>query len=81
LPMALLDDAQNPHTRKRAHIVETEPFSETFGPKAQRKRAKIDAGTFEELGQLAATAEEEATAEAEKTGKDVAGGLRSLAWH
>ncbi|KAH6916740.1 NUC091 domain-containing protein [Coprinopsis sp. MPI-PUGE-AT-0042] len=77
LPMALLDDAQNPHTRKRAHIVETEPFSDTFGPKAQRKRAKIDAGTFEELGQLAATAEEEATAEAEKTGKDVAEPLAS----
>ncbi|KAG1830880.1 NGP1NT-domain-containing protein [Suillus variegatus] len=51
LPMALLDDASNPNTRKRSHIVETEPFSETFGPKAQRKKARIDVGTFEELTQ------------------------------
>ncbi|KIK63861.1 hypothetical protein GYMLUDRAFT_71979 [Collybiopsis luxurians FD-317 M1] len=52
LPMALLDDASNPHAQKRSHIVETEPFSETFGPKAQRKRPRIDAGDFEELSKL-----------------------------
>ena len=34
--------------------METEPFSETFGPKAQRKRPKIEAGDFEELGKLGA---------------------------
>jgi len=33
--------------------VETEPFADTFGPKAQRKRPKIYAGTFEELGAAA----------------------------
>ncbi|KAG6827409.1 GTPase required for pre-60S ribosomal subunit nuclear export and maturation [Tricholoma furcatifolium] len=60
LPMALLDDAQNPHTLKRPHIVETEPFSETFGPKAQRKRPRIDAGSFEELGKIGAAAADEA---------------------
>lgn len=60
LPMALLDDAQNPHTLKRPHIVETEPFSETFGPKAQRKRPRIEAGTFEELGKLGAAGADEA---------------------
>ncbi|KAF8899294.1 NGP1NT-domain-containing protein [Infundibulicybe gibba] len=60
LPMALLDDAANPNTRKRSHIVETEPFSETFGPKAQRKKARIEAGTFEELSKLGAAAAEEA---------------------
>lgn len=43
---------------QRPHIVETEPFSETFGPKAQRKRPRIDAGTFEELGQIGAAAAE-----------------------
>ncbi|KAJ4000235.1 NGP1NT-domain-containing protein [Lentinula boryana] len=58
LPMALLDDAANPHTQKRSHIVETEPFSETFGPKAQRKRARLDAADFEELGKLGAAAED-----------------------
>ncbi|KAG6380703.1 NGP1NT-domain-containing protein [Boletus reticuloceps] len=58
LPMALLDDAANPNTRKRSHIVETEPFSETFGPKAQRKRPRLDVGTFEELGKVGAAAAE-----------------------
>ncbi|KAG1779602.1 NGP1NT-domain-containing protein [Suillus placidus] len=60
LPMALLDDASNPNTRKRSHIVETEPFSETFGPKAQRKKARIDVGTFEELSKLGMAAAEDA---------------------
>lgn len=60
LPMALLDDASNPNTRKRSHIVETEPFSETFGPKAQRKKARIEVGTFEELSKLGTAAAEDA---------------------
>lgn len=34
---------------QRSHIVETEPFGDTFGPKAQRKRPRLDVGTFEEL--------------------------------
>lgn len=45
---------------QRSHIVETEPFGETFGPKAQRKKARIEVGTFEELGKLGAAAAEEA---------------------
>ncbi|KAF8268444.1 NUC091 domain-containing protein [Lactarius quietus] len=60
LPMQLLNDAANPNLRKRSHIVETEPFAETFGPKALRKRPRIDAGTFEELGKSGAAAAEEA---------------------
>ncbi|KAN0100159.1 NGP1NT (NUC091) domain containing protein [Tylopilus felleus] len=60
LPMALLDDAANPNLQKRSHIVETEPFSETFGPKAQRKRPKLDVGTFEELSKVGAAAAERA---------------------
>ncbi|KAG8903218.1 GTPase required for pre-60S ribosomal subunit nuclear export and maturation, partial [Tulasnella sp. 417] len=43
LPMSLLDDSHRPH------IVETEPFEDTFGPKSQRKRPRIDIGSFEEL--------------------------------
>ncbi|KAF8492829.1 NGP1NT-domain-containing protein [Russula emetica] len=61
LPMQLLDDAANPNLRKRSHIVEIEPFADTFGPKAQRKRPRIAAGTFEELGKLGAAAVEEAS--------------------
>ncbi|KAI0313222.1 NUC091 domain-containing protein, partial [Amylostereum chailletii] len=60
LPMQLLDDAANPNTRKRSHIVETESFGDTFGPKAQRKRARIDVGTFEELSKVGAAAAEKA---------------------
>ena len=38
---------------QRPHIVEAEPFSETFGPKSQRKRPRIDVNSFEELGKIA----------------------------
>ncbi|KZS93189.1 NGP1NT-domain-containing protein [Sistotremastrum niveocremeum HHB9708] len=54
LPMSLLDDALNPNSQKRPHIVETEPFGDTFGPKAQRKRPRLDVGSIEELGQVGA---------------------------
>lgn len=72
LPMALLDDAANPNaSRKRPHIVETEPFSETFGPKAQRKKPRIYAGTFEELSQIGAAAAAEAASAASHSGLGV----------
>lgn len=29
--------------------METEPFKETFGPKAQQRKARIEVGSFEEL--------------------------------
>ncbi|PFH48405.1 hypothetical protein AMATHDRAFT_65580 [Amanita thiersii Skay4041] len=77
LPMALLDDAANPNLRKRSHIVETEPFSETFGPKAQRKKPKIDANSFEELGKQGAAAAEEAEEAAQEAGTSVAEPLAS----
>ncbi|CCM02760.1 uncharacterized protein FIBRA_04868 [Fibroporia radiculosa] len=68
LPMALLDDAANPHLQKRSHIVETEPFKDTFGPKAQRKKPRLDVGTFEELSKLSASVAEEADAAADNVG-------------
>jgi nuclear GTP-binding protein len=40
------------------HIVETEPFSNTFGPKAQRKRPRINVGSFAELGESSQAASE-----------------------
>jgi nuclear GTP-binding protein len=39
---------------QRSHIVETEPFQDTFGPKAQRKRPRLDVSSFEELGKATA---------------------------
>ena len=47
---------------QRSHIVETEPFQDTFGPKAQRKRPRLDISSFEELGKVtveASAAEDE----------------------
>ena len=44
--MSLLEvsgKGQNPH------LTSAEPFSDTFGPKAQRKKPRIDVGSFEEM--------------------------------
>ncbi|WEW59503.1 GTPase required for pre-60S ribosomal subunit nuclear export and maturation [Emydomyces testavorans] len=52
LPMSLIRDGQAPNGLKQhgAKIaVEAAPFSDTFGPKAQRKRVKLGVGTLEEL--------------------------------
>ncbi|KAF7299124.1 Nucleolar GTP-binding protein 2 [Mycena indigotica] len=68
LPMALLDDAANSSLRKRPHIVEVEPFSETFGPKAQRKRPRIEANSFDELSKLGSAAAEKAEEAAMENG-------------
>ena len=53
--------------------METEPFSETFGPKAQRKKPRIYAGTFEELSQIGAAAADEAASAASHSGLGVIG--------
>ncbi|KAJ7065326.1 NUC091 domain-containing protein [Mycena amicta] len=68
LPMALLDDAANSSLRKRPHIVEVEPFSETFGPKAQRKRPRIEANSFDELSKLGSVAADKAAETALENG-------------
>ncbi|RHZ63311.1 hypothetical protein Glove_330g23 [Diversispora epigaea] len=46
LPMSLLADATKV---ARMHMVETEPFTDTFGPKAQRKRPKLKFGTMKDM--------------------------------
>ena len=53
--------------------MEAEPFAETFGPKSQRKRPRIDAGTFEELGKLGAAAADQAENAATEAGTRVIG--------
>ncbi|KAI0814921.1 NGP1NT-domain-containing protein [Irpex lacteus] len=70
LPMALLDDAANPNTRKRSHIVDTEPFEQTFGPKAQRKKPRIEVGTFEELSKISSANVDEAEEKADAAATD-----------
>ncbi|KAI8918978.1 NUC091 domain-containing protein [Powellomyces hirtus] len=46
LPMSLLTD---PTKISRMQLLETDSFSNTFGPKAQRKRPKLKAGTVDDL--------------------------------
>ena len=59
LPMGLLEEEGKGQEGKRVHIVETEPFSGTFGPKAQRKRPRLEVGSLEELGKDVADAHAE----------------------
>lgn len=52
LPMSLIEEKGNinglkEHAAKIA--VDSQPFSETFGPKAQRKRPKLDFSSIEDL--------------------------------
>ncbi|KAJ4286684.1 GTPase required for pre-60S ribosomal subunit nuclear export and maturation [Kalmusia sp. IMI 367209] len=52
LPMSLIEEKKNVNGLKehQAKIaVESQPFSETFGPKAQRKRPKLDFDSIESL--------------------------------
>ena len=52
LPMSLLKEDKNINglkQHKAKMTVERSPFSEVFGPKAQRKRVTIGAGTLEDL--------------------------------
>lgn len=45
--MSLLSDATGKPSRP--DLTSAEPFSDTFGPRAQRKRPRVDAASFEEL--------------------------------
>jgi nuclear GTP-binding protein len=53
LPMSLIHDAPNQKNGIRQHqakiAVQSRPFEETFGPKAQRKRVKLGVGSIEDL--------------------------------
>ncbi|XP_059945497.1 nucleolar GTP-binding protein 2 [Mesoplodon densirostris] len=48
LPMSLLHDGIRPHNSK-VHILDTESFETTFGPKAQRKRPNLFASDMQSL--------------------------------
>ena len=52
LPMSLIRDGQGKNGIKQHQAkiaVESAPFAETFGPKAQRKRVKLGVSTLEDL--------------------------------
>ncbi|KAL6554264.1 Nuclear/nucleolar GTPase 2 [Orobanche minor] len=46
LPMSLLNDHQK---QARVHLLDTEPFSDAFGPKTKRKRPTLLASDYESL--------------------------------
>uniref|UniRef100_UPI00398E780C nucleolar GTP-binding protein 2 n=1 Tax=Pristiophorus japonicus TaxID=55135 RepID=UPI00398E780C len=58
LPMSLLNDRIKPHNSK-VHILDTETFETTFGPKAQRKRPNLSVCDVQSLVEKAETLAEE----------------------
>ncbi|KAK9366652.1 NUC091 domain-containing protein [Lipomyces kononenkoae] len=50
LPMSLLEE-QSANATPKVQVVETEPFSQTFGPKSQRKRPKVSAASLDDLAE------------------------------
>lgn len=64
LPMSLLHDRVKAHNSK-VHILDTETFETTFGPKAQRKRPSLSVGDMQDLVQQA-----EASADTYSADKD-----------
>ncbi|XP_023676986.2 nucleolar GTP-binding protein 2 [Paramormyrops kingsleyae] len=52
LPMSLLYDRVKAHSTK-VHILDTETFETTFGPKAQRKRPSLSVGDVKDLAEKA----------------------------
>ncbi|XP_039942331.1 nucleolar GTP-binding protein 2 [Hirundo rustica] len=64
LPMSLFYDRIKPHT-SRVHILDTETFETTFGPKSQRKRPNLSASDVQSLVENA-----EASTESYDQGKD-----------
>ncbi|GEM08286.1 hypothetical protein Rt10032_c05g2303 [Rhodotorula toruloides] len=65
LPMSLLTDAAN-----KQDLTTTEPFSDTFGTKAQRKRPRLDVGSINELASKVATHQAKVAADAVQAEKD-----------
>ena len=52
LPMSLIRDGQDVNGLKKHQAkmtIETAPFAEVFGPKASRKRVKLNVSTIEDL--------------------------------
>ncbi|MCI4373977.1 hypothetical protein PGIGA_G00000700 [Pangasianodon gigas] len=65
LPMSLLHDRVKAHNSK-VHILDTETFETTFGPKAQRKRPNLKVGELKELAEQAEASAQGYTAEKDR---------------
>ncbi|CAG0883671.1 unnamed protein product [Cyprideis torosa] len=76
LPVTLL---QEKGKQTRVHVLDTEPFSNTYGPKAQRKRAAVPATDLQELVTLAEAKTEGYSLEKDKDREKEDDGVRDLA--
>lgn len=79
LPMSLINDPEAKSSSKEANKlkVETEPFAQTFGPKAQRKRPKL---AVESLAALMDETEKTRTEYDDKIAEAVENGTASDGW-
>lgn len=65
LPMSLLHDRIKAHNSK-VHILDTETFETTFGPKAQRKRPNLSVGELKEFAEQAEVSAQSYSAEKDR---------------
>uniref|UniRef100_A0A8C7WAI7 Nucleolar GTP-binding protein 2 n=1 Tax=Oncorhynchus mykiss TaxID=8022 RepID=A0A8C7WAI7_ONCMY len=65
LPMSLLHDRVKAHNSK-VHILDTEGFETTFGPKAQRKRPSLMVGDVKDLAEQAEVSAQTYSAEKDR---------------
>ncbi|CAL9187303.1 unnamed protein product [Musa hybrid cultivar] len=81
LPMSLLNDHQK---QAKAHLLDTEPFEDAFGPKRKRKRPKLLAFDYESLVKKADSSQdvfEQKSANFLSKEVDKEDGLRDLVRH
>lgn len=65
LPMSLLHDRVKAHNSK-VHILDTETFETTFGPKAQRKRPSLSVGELKDFAEQAEASSQSYSAEKDR---------------
>uniref|UniRef100_A0A0D6QTK2 Nuclear/nucleolar GTPase 2 n=1 Tax=Araucaria cunninghamii TaxID=56994 RepID=A0A0D6QTK2_ARACU len=81
LPLSLLNDHQK---QTRVHLLDTEGFQDTFGPKRKRKRPKLLAEDYEALVQKAAVSQDDFEIQSEgqiKMEGSAADGFRDMVRH
>ncbi|CAF91209.1 unnamed protein product, partial [Tetraodon nigroviridis] len=66
VPMSLLHDRVRAHVSLKVHILDTEGFETTFGPKAQRKRPSLTVGDMKDLIEQAEASVESYSADKDK---------------
>ncbi|XP_051577874.1 nucleolar GTP-binding protein 2 [Myxocyprinus asiaticus] len=78
LPMSLMHDRIKAHNSK-VHILDTETFETTFGPKAQRKRPNLSVGELKDFAEQADVSAQSYSAEKDRDLVTVDSGVRDEA--